>query len=275
MKSKLRISLAFIIIGMFILNIFLLIFVAKNRKVSSDLLPSVMAYGQRRVLISGEVKFDDYKEGSILIIANSELNQQAHLSADIAFTEIPFPGKYCLAVPKNAGNVYIKALNIPLRFKETSAQKRIISRPIGPYSWGYYPHNPVRVASAGLNGIDINIDQILPTLMSTYKGPTVTVSGKIIFDKYKEGKIMVLASKKDIREGVVQYVSVSYLPSPGEYAIQIPMGIGKVYISAVSTLPPAKGNFSYKELLYGFYPHNPMEIGRVDAKDININIPSD
>lgn len=116
-------------------------------------------------------------------------------------------------------------------------------------------------------------------IMSVYKGPTVTLSGNIVFQDYKKGfiEIMVLAKKpEEIRHRLDQFIiTLERIPKPGYYEIKVPKKIGKAYIIAINSDEvdiSSKTISSLSPIGMGEYVKNPLGVGNQDIKGLDIKI---
>ncbi len=122
---------------------------------------------------------------------------------------------------------------------------------------------------------------LLPrVIMSVYKGPTVTISGRIIFKDYKKGFISIEVFAKEPKRGrqpLAQVIIASErIPKPGFYKIRVPKKIGKVYIIArnldiedISKMPTPR---LFPIGIGKYYVKNPLEVGNNDINGLDIEI---
>ena len=103
---------------------------------------------QKKVVISGEVIFDDYREGLIKIGVWSHPFTNMH-PPDIAHTQISQPGPFVLTVPQGIKDVYLFAMN---RQRELAWW---VSIPDRNFSSGKYEQNPLEIENADVEGIVI------------------------------------------------------------------------------------------------------------------------
>lgn len=121
-------------------------------------------------------------------------------------------------------------------------------------------------------------------IMSVYKGPTVTLSGNIVFQDYKKGyiEIMVLAKKpEEIIRRLDQFIiALERIPKPGLYKIKVPKKMGEVYIIAsnfdtnldiqnVPNIPMPKSPPAFGR---GKYVKYPLNVGDEDINGLDIEI---
>lgn len=210
------------------------------------------SFAEEIIRVKGEVTFGNYKKGHIAIMVRKEKD-----APPIYTKRIPRPGKYIIDLPKNLGLMYITAANLQ------EGAKGITKRdPRGEFSG-----NPIHIADKGIAGVNIEIIQPKAQhhLMNTYSGPTVNVSGRVIFGQYKEGEITIFARSEGFNNKEEVDISVARISSPGHYTIRVPKDYGKMKIGAVNVI---KGKVSSK----GNYANNPITIGSIDLKGIDIHI---
>lgn len=211
------------------------------------------------VSISGTVSFDEYDKGPIFIIASQQdLTFRNKEAIPVAMTRIDYPGSYRLDVPQNSGEIFIEAMNLEMGNR----------RPVVGDARGEYPNNPIFVSSDNINNIDIRLNKGMRLLMVSYKGDAVTISGKVVFDKYEGGPITISASSKQGK--VPPDINFIEIPKPQEYSITVPKNIGYVYIRATNI--SARERRPRFEVLRGEYVNNPIFVQSSDIKDINIVI---
>lgn len=216
------------------------------------------AYKGHAVTISGSVEFDDYSKGPIFIIASQDgLTYTDKEAIPVSKARIEQPGVYKLNVPENAGDIFIEAINL-----ESGKRRLDIGDPRGQY-----PDNPVAVGAQDLDNIDIALKRGIKLVMNRYSGDTVTISGKVIFDKYESGPITVSASTKSDGPPDITFVEIL---RPGDYSISVPKNIGPVYLRAVNI--SARDRRPRFEIPRGQHQGNPLPIGSGSVKDIDIVI---
>jgi hypothetical protein len=203
------------------------------------------------VNVSGKVIFPEYISGEITIIASRRRNGPP----DIATAVIPFPGEYCFRVPKDFGDIYIRAGNSVMRQGP---------RRNAPAYYGIHSNYHLRVGSFDIKGIDLIIKTRPFILMDFYPGPTSTISGKVIFPDYEGDRIVISVSTKN---NIPTYVALKIIPHPGEYRLKVPRNFGDIYLQAKSfklnqDTPLNKSIGKYKQ--------NPLKVGRYDIQGIDI-----
>jgi len=208
---------------------------------------------QDTVTISGEVIFEDYKKGPIIVGAYSKRDVWP---PDIALVEIPKPGKYAFKVPVNAGDIYLAAMN--MQVGEAPGVGTIA---------GAYKRNPVKVGSSDIGGVDIRITKELAPLMKTYEGPTITISGEVIFEDYEKYPIGVFAYS----EGYIGPPDVAFVKirKPGKYTLEVPVNAGYINLIALNKrLRDRPGS----DTPAGAYERNPLKVGSSNIEEVNIVI---
>ncbi len=266
--------LPFLLIMLF--NVAILIFITRSKVPPSELRPSMRKHKTNTVVISGKVSFKNYKKGPIVVMASSTLQNGMYLRPDIAVTTIPMPGDFSLAVPKNIGTIYLKALSAPMAFRDQQSGKEDnIGYPIGEYSFGVYKSNPIEIKALGIGDVDIEIDNTISPIMTANKNPTVTISGTVTFDEYKDGRIIVMANDREFTEEGMRSIAITSLSSPGDYSLDVPKDIGDVYIGAGVVSSKRDGIYTGSRMsFFNFYVLNPVKIGSSDIKAVNIVLDS-
>ncbi|MDO8489461.1 MAG: hypothetical protein Q7S42_05065 [Candidatus Omnitrophota bacterium] len=203
------------------------------------------------VTISGRVYSLDGKS-EIIVVSASRSNLGP---PDIALTQVSSGETYLLKVPKYFGDAYIRArvLKAGERFREDT---------LG--CCASYDKNPLKIGSSDIKDLDLAIKASPFILMDFYPGPTVTVSGAVIFLAYRGGKIVISASSKSRSSADV---AIMIIPGPQEYSLKLPKNFGDIYLSA-SNLDPGVNTPSNKSM--GKYAENPLKVGSRDIKSINI-----
>ncbi len=118
------------------------------------------------------------------------------------------------------------------------------------------------------------------TIMSVYKGPTVTISGSIIFKDYKKGLISIEVHAKEPKPGAQPFdqiiIAFERIQKPGFYKIKVPKKIGKVYIIArnldiedISKMPMHR---SFPIGIGDYYVENPIRVGNDDINGLDIEL---
>lgn len=107
-------------------------------------------------------------------------------------------------------------------------------------------------------------------LMDTYQGPTVTISGKLIFPAYKQGqqiKIVVKALPAKGKETTL--IAVADLSQPGDYSLKVPSNFGEIYINMVVLEPVKQAPDAYMPIArLGKF----LKVGSSDIKGVDIAI---
>jgi hypothetical protein len=125
------------------------------------------------------------------------------------------------------------------------------------------------------------VSQRVPKVfMAAYDGPTLVISGKILYEKYENGfiAIKVLVSEPETvfsRTLCPFVIAEENIPSPGFYKIRVPKKIGRVDIVAVN-LDPEKKSKIFKELPRvlgrGCYKGNPLEVKSQKIEGVDIEM---
>jgi hypothetical protein len=103
-------------------------------------------------------------------------------------------------------------------------------------------------------------------IMNTYKGPTVKVSGRIIFNEHKDELITISLRSRNFYPVGSPDIAIIKLNEPGEYSISAPLGVGELILRASIWLP---GDSKKPE-----YCSNDINIraGKFDIDDMDILI---
>ncbi len=201
--------------------------------------------------ISGRVIFPEYESGEITVFAS-----RTYLGPpDISLTVIPRPGEYSLKAPQNFGEIYIIARNP----KPADRLNKNITKPFGRYS-----NNPLKAGSFDIKGVNLVINSRPFMLMDFYPGPTVSISGRIIFPGYESGEISISVSSKD---RVPADIALIIIPRPGEYTFRVPRNFGNLYLQAknFNSTGPEKLNSRV-----GRYKEDFIKIGPGDIQGVDI-----
>ena len=114
---------------------------------------SVDHHPGQTISICGKVIQKTYLKGLILITVSSQENYKKYnVPPDIALKVLPEPGEYCVAVPRQAGRVYLRAINVP----HTDYTKARITDPAT--IWGEY-RGDVLVGVKDITDVDIILDE--------------------------------------------------------------------------------------------------------------------
>jgi len=108
--------------------------------------------------------------------------------------------------------------------------------------------------------------------MTSYRGSTSLITGRVIYDEYSSGPIFVIA-KRTPRDTLIPDIAMSILPSPGVYTIKVPSHIDKVSLIAVNSQEPYSGLPFAPSLPSNSFSKNPIRIqGRRVLKNVDIVI---
>lgn len=214
---------------------------------------SMDKYRGPTVTLSGRAICPDHESSAITIFASRRYRGPA----DIILAEIPTPGEYSVKIPKDLGDIHIRAVSL------VPGAKSNISRGIIGFS-GRYKNNPLKISSVDIKGVDLVITKRPFLLMDFYPGPTVEISGEIIFPRYEGGEIVISVSSKS--RGPTD-IAVQIIPQPGKYFLKVPRNFGNIYLRAKS-LNSIEGRQLNK--LVGRYEQNPLKVGASDINGIDI-----
>ncbi len=200
------------------------------------------------VTVSGQVLSPGYETGAIKIFASRK-----HCGpAGIAVTRIPHSGEYSLKVPKDFGDVYIVATI--RRLKSGESPKGNKRRPYGRF---------LKIGSFDIKSIDLDMNTRPFPLMDFYLGPTVTISGKVIFPDYKSGPIVISISGKTQN---LANINLRVLPAPGEFSLKAPKNFGDLNLQATNPNPDEKTALNKN----GKYRQNHLRVSHYDIRGIDI-----
>ncbi len=226
--------------------------------------PLMDVYKGPTVEISGTVRFREYSKGLILILARTYPFVKG--LPDVAISELSSPGKFTLKVPKNIGSLYIDAVNVDESWNRNSPM--LNSTPTGSYL-----EDPIKITSSNISGIDITIQEITPPLMDVYKGPTVEITGKIIFKINKTEKVMIIARSKNnyiYKDRTSPDIAVKEFFLPGKYILWVPKNAGEVYLEIVRFKGDIHSMSSQSIVSSSEYLKNPLKVGSEDIKNIDV-----
>ncbi len=96
-------------------------------------------------------------------------------------------------------------------------------------------------------------------LMTVHKGPTLIISGRVIFAQYQSGRIFILA-KSLAKKDLLPDIAVEELPAPGPFVIKVPEEVGKIYLEAVNSHKSFNGYAFSPNLPHGSYSKNPINL---------------
>jgi len=108
-------------------------------------------------------------------------------------------------------------------------------------------------------------------VMDTYQGPTVSISGKVIFPDYKEGQHIRILLKSFAYARGADIANIA-MPGPGDYSAKVPQNFGDIYISA-TVLQPGEEFPSSNNLDIEYNQGEPVKVGTSDIPDIDIALP--
>jgi len=215
----------------------------------------IVVSGDSEIVVSGQVECKEYRNGNqINVFWHAQLPPGQPRNKVV----LRGPGRYDLSVPKNAGEVYITS----------SCYVPGIEKPFALVTAG-----PINIGTKNIN-LNLILEHIGP-IMKDYKGPTVKLSGKIVKEDYREGiiRIMVKTESNLHKLGVPSDIVHKNLSGIGNYAIEVPKGIGAVYLFAVyipSSDPAARSNIP--GAIKGEYSGNPLNVGSSDIDNVDIYI---
>ncbi len=255
MKNRLFTTILVFLLLFSILNIIFYLLLVKKRSIQRPM-----------VTISGEVSFDDYKEGSILVIISDEKTHLKKLRQtdifsfqDKTIVVLNEPGPFTLKVPADIGRVYIEAVNLDI----TPPTETIYSDVI----YTAYSKNPIEVNADDIEGIVVEFPRIIVPKAKDYQGATVSISGNVQFSNYRDGLILVMAKNAPISSNnfLGHSIAAVELDKPGYFTLTVPENLGDIYLYAVnlskqkSFLPP-----------FGESLKNPIKVGADDISNVDI-----
>jgi hypothetical protein len=209
------------------------------------------------VTISGRIIFPGYQEGQWVVVSAATLPVKAREPSIIADTLLSGPGRYFLQVPQNSGAIQISAQGIERKDKV-----------LVPIVRGRMAH-PLEVGQDDIKGADVVLGpDVASTLMDTYQGPTVTVSGRIIFPGYRQGQLIhiVVAPLPSGDVALASPLVTLYLEEPGEYSLSLPRNAGNVKFRASVFEAGMYGSVAKGGLA------EPLKVGDRDLDGVDITI---
>lgn len=210
-----------------------------------------------KVKICGKVT-GGYNKDELLYITLSKVvnNIEAPELEFAVVSKIDSSGEYCIEVPMGIGNVNLTVFNPP------DATSELIKYKV-PFAM--YTENPLRINDKDISGVDIVFKphRKSPVLMEDYDGQTVSISGKVFMDDYKDGHIGITANTG---EAGPPGINVVIIEKPGKYSLNVPKNFGEVYIAASNV---KKGKPQFRK---GAYLNNPILVEDKDIKKIDITI---
>lgn len=210
--------------------------------------------GSDKVKISGKVRGVYDRDAGLQVTAHKDIFHNPEKQLDfIAITEVDSFSEYLLEVPKGIGKIYVTAFNPPDKATE-----------LIPYNvpFAVYSGNPLNIKDQDIDGVDIVFRRKTPVLMDDYNGRTVTISGRISMDNYKEGHIGITANVD--RQGPPG-VNMVIIDKPGKYSLKVPKDFGELYIAVFNV----KDGISLGK---GIYSKNPIVVKNRNIKNIDIAI---
>ncbi|MFA6357367.1 MAG: hypothetical protein WCY09_01675 [Candidatus Omnitrophota bacterium] len=263
-KNKVK---AITILGCFLVSLFLTVAARSEEVPQVPASPAVevpqapaspVAQALEYVTLSGNVSFDKYQGGEIVVQINKgDTTYGTKEFAVVDSQTIAQPGSYSLSVEKNSGEVFVEAFIL----KKDSATGEY-------FAWGGYQYNPLIVGAEGKNNIDIKLSIMSPAnKMTDYQGETASIKGKIIFAGYKGGPIIINATSN---KGGLPDVNSVTLSAPGEYDLKVPVNTGTIYITAVNGDENTRGS----QKAIGSYG-KPLVVGSAGIEGVDIKLYED
>jgi len=210
-----------------------------------------------KVKICGKVTGGYNKDGLLYIALSKVVNNIEAPELEFAVvSKIDSSGEYCIEAPMGIGNVNLTVFNPP------DAASELIKYKV-PFAT--YLGNPLHINDKDISGVDIVFKPHgkTPVLMEDYDGQTVSISGKVFMDDYKDGHIGITANAD---EPGPPGINIVIIEKPGQYSFSIPKNFGEVYIAAFNIREDKSQ--SYSEV----YPKNPILVKDKNIKKIDITI---
>lgn len=95
--------------------------------------------------------------------------------------------------------------------------------------------------------------------MVTYRGPTISISGKVIFQDYQSGPICIIA-RRTPRRVLLADIAKEEILSPGQYRIEVPACLDRVYLVAINSDDLLKAFKFPCAFAHGSYVKNPIRL---------------
>jgi hypothetical protein len=207
------------------------------------------------VTISGKIIFPNYNGERFRISAIKPLVQRPQDT--VSSMQVFRPGEYSIKVPQDIGDVNIRviALKPGQNFNDGTRPEE-----------GRYENNPLKVGRYDIKGIDITVKRHHILLMDNYQGPTVTISGKIIFPNYNGERFRIGARSHPSK--FPEDIALEEIYHPGGYFLKVPQNIGDVYIRGMFLRPGElrTAKYSTKEYNEG----RPIKVETSDIRGVDI-----
>jgi len=216
------------------------------------------------VKVCGNVFYDDYKGGDILVYWRKKLRLEFPRPENKPCVIKSVPGKYCIYVPKIAGSFYV------------SAKCTLINSAIKKGSDAYFVSDLIVVdPQKDKIKIDVHLKK-RKKLMDYYKGQVVQVSGRIIQENYIGDLLAVAVETPENHRKVYLPPDINhkFISHPGNYSIYVPVNIGKIYINVLSypDTDPYKVVGDMPGVIFSNYKNNPIDVGFADIDGVDLII---
>ena len=109
--------------------------------------------------------------------------------------------------------------------------------------------------------------------MEDYQGPTLTISGKVVFPGHKQGqliRIIVFTPPTKTKESTL--VAIKDLSQPGDYSVEVPRSLGNAYLTVVPLEPAEEGPIGYRPIRGLGRSSKLIKGGHSDIKGVNVTI---
>jgi hypothetical protein len=255
------------IFTLFILFVFISSFIRCTTQAQDRKSTLMDTYQGTTVTISGKVVFPAYEQNYQVKIVVETLPTETENSTLVAIEDLPQPGDYSVEVPKNQGDIYLKVgLLVPAEQSPTGY------RPVKKFARA---DRYLKVGSFNIRGVDFTIkegERSTP-LMDTYQGPTVTISGKVVFSDYKQDqliKMIIETSPPGAEESVL--VAREDLPQPGDYSVEVPKNQGDIYLKIRVMEPAEEDPTGYRPVVKFARLDRYLKVGSFNIRGVDFTI---
>ena len=217
--------------------------------------------------ISGKVVFPGHKQGQLIRIIVFTPPTKTKESTLVAIKDLSQPGDYSVEVPRSLGNAYLTV--VPL---EPAEEGPIGYRPIRGLGRS---SKLIKGSHSDIKGVNVTIGEGEPSSprMEDYQGPTLTISGKVVFPGHKQGqliRIIVFTPPTKTKESTL--VAIKDLSQPGDYSVEVPRSLGNAYLTVVPLEPAEEGPIGYRPIRGLGRSSKLIKGSHSDIKGVNVTI---
>ncbi len=213
------------------------------------------------VKVQGEVYYDDYNKEDILIFWRKNLLRGAPKPTSRPLVIKQVPASYNIYIPKTVKSFYI------------CARGNVVKGKIKNNSTAYFISDLITIdPKKDKIFIDIPLKK-RAMVMNNYQGRVVKISGKIVQQKYKKGFISIAVETPENHKKVFlpPDIAQKFIAGPVDYTIDVPEGVGEVYINALH-YPNENYYGDMPGVLSAAYINNPVKVGSSDIYGVDIII---